>query len=591
MTEWIISSSVLIAVIAALRFILRGKISLRLQYALWALVLIRLLVPVSFGVSSVSVMNAVQDALPETALPMGVSADAYATTEGVVPESSIPASTESADLEENIQDSVSDRNVRAVDRGVVALVVWLTGLAVVGLFLLITNLRFSVRLKSDRRRTGISGYPLPVYVSGMVETPCMFGLFHPAIYVTQEAQEDEKTLRHVLEHEATHYRHGDHIWAMLRCVCLALHWYNPLVWLAASLSIRDAELACDEGTIKRIGEELRGDYGRSLVGLTCKKRTARTFLITATTMTGSKKGIKERVMLIAKKPKMALYNLAAVILVVAVAVGGTFTGAKGADGAAPGAEMDSSSHAASVSPVASVTNAYTIPLDDISFYGPHGIQPEPTMDESDITEILAEAESDGVKMLFYRAYSGDIWGAWMEEDGSVHRFIQAYDAQEPWGYESGFSVEPFQNLFGRDGFVMGYSLGASYRAYDYYFFNEGGDVELLASCTNNHIAVDLDGDGNAELLYFSYVSTGLRPYFYLQREDGLYQVDVTALLYDTFLGWSNIQSDGSVSQDENGPYLPLTFRLCEDAAEYSCRVRYTGGALVVENVPEAAFPA
>ncbi len=355
--------------------------------------------------------------------------------------------------------------------------------------------------------------------------------------------------------------------------------------------MRDAELACDEGTVKRTGEESRGDYGRSLVHLTRRKRAASTFLISATTMTGSEKGTRERVMPIANRPKTALYGLAAVILVVAVAVGGTCTRAYGADGGDPGTETASASPAASVSPDASATYAHTIPLDGISFYGPHRVQPEPAVDESDITEVLAEAESGGVGMLFYRAYSGDIWAAWMEKDGSVHRFIQAFDAQERWGYESGFSVEPFQNLFGRDGFVMGYSLGASYRAYDYYSFGKDGNVELLASCTNNHTVLDLDGDESAELLYFSYVSTGLCPYFYLQRADGIYQVDVTALLYGTFLGWSAIQSDGSVSQDEDGPYLALTFRLGEEETEYSCRVRYTGSALVVEDVPENAFPA
>ena len=591
MTEWIISSSVLIAVIAALRFILSGKISLRLQYALWALVLIRLLVPVSFGVSSVSVMNAVPDALPETIASIGVPTDTYTIPAGVTPELSFPAAQESDGVEVNVQDGVSDAYIRVIDWSFVALVVWLTGLTVVGLFLLITNLRFSVRLKSDRRMTDISGYPLPVYVSGMVETPCMFGLFHPAIYVTQEAQEDEKTLRHVLEHEATHYRHGDHIWAILRGVCLVLHWYNPLVWLAASLSMRDAELACDESTIKRIGEESRNDYGRSLVGLTCKKRTASTLLITATTMTGSKKGIKERIVLIAKKPKMALYTLVAVVFVAAVAVGGTFTGAKGADVGDFGTGAEPSSPAASVSSDAPGTDAYTIPLDATPFYGPHGIQLEPAVDESDIAEILVEAESGGVRMLFYRAHSGDIWGAWAEEDGSVHRFIRAYNEQDQWGYETGFSVELFQSLFGHDGFVMGYSSGAAYRAYDFYFFNADGDVELLAYCVNNYTILDLDGDGNTELLYFSYVSDGLRPIFYLQREDGLYEADVTALLYDTFLGWSNIQSDGSVSQDEDGPYLALTFRLGEEETEYTCRVRYTDGALTVEDVPENASPA
>ncbi len=57
-------------------------------------------------------------------------------------------------------------------------------------------------------------------------------------------------LRHVLTHEFTHYRHGDHLWSMLRCLALAVHWWNPLVWLAAELSRRDAELACDEGALK-----------------------------------------------------------------------------------------------------------------------------------------------------------------------------------------------------------------------------------------------------------------------------------------------------------------------------------------------------
>ena len=51
MMQWIVSSSVLILVVIALRYVLRGKLSLRMQYALWLLVLVRLLVPVSFGAS------------------------------------------------------------------------------------------------------------------------------------------------------------------------------------------------------------------------------------------------------------------------------------------------------------------------------------------------------------------------------------------------------------------------------------------------------------------------------------------------------------------------------------------------------------
>ena len=61
MTAWIISSSVLILTVMALRRVLQGRIRLGMQYALWLLVLVRLLVPVNFGASSLSVMNAVPE--------------------------------------------------------------------------------------------------------------------------------------------------------------------------------------------------------------------------------------------------------------------------------------------------------------------------------------------------------------------------------------------------------------------------------------------------------------------------------------------------------------------------------------------------
>ena len=61
MLEILVSSTVLILALAALRFLLRSKISPRLQYALWLLAALRLLLPVSLVRSPVSVMNAVPD--------------------------------------------------------------------------------------------------------------------------------------------------------------------------------------------------------------------------------------------------------------------------------------------------------------------------------------------------------------------------------------------------------------------------------------------------------------------------------------------------------------------------------------------------
>ena len=97
-------------------------------------------------------------------------------------------------------------------------------------------------------------------------SPCLFGLFRPAIYLTEDVVvTDEAVLRHVLVHEETHFRHGDHIWSALRGVALALHWWNPLVWLTVVLSRQDGELACDEGALKRLPQEEHAAYGRAIL--------------------------------------------------------------------------------------------------------------------------------------------------------------------------------------------------------------------------------------------------------------------------------------------------------------------------------------
>ncbi|MGN0629004.1 MAG: M56 family metallopeptidase [Oscillospiraceae bacterium] len=328
MTEWIITSSVLILTIFALRFLLRGKISLKLQYALWLLVAMRLLLPFSLFESPASVMNAVPE--PPKIIYNGMTPE----TEYNMPADFTPASpfappgdaTAETDINISHSSSVTEPTVSEFDWGEAAKTVWLLGIAVTATIFLASNLRFSAALLRSRRKIEAEGCALPVYVSGAVKTPCLFGLFRPSVYLTEEVLCDEHVLRHVLAHERTHFSHRDHIWALVRCACIAIHWYNPLVWLAAFFSLRDAELACDEDTIKKIGENERTEYGRTLIGLACG-RPAAGILHTATTMTGSKSGIKERIALIAKRPKMLWWTAAAVVLIAVLAAACTFTGA------------------------------------------------------------------------------------------------------------------------------------------------------------------------------------------------------------------------------------------------------------------------
>ncbi len=330
MTDWIVTSSVLILVVVALRYLLRGKISLRLQYALWAIVLLRLLLPVQLGQTPFSVLNAVTEreelhiTVTEPFFYIGETPD---LAPPVVEDDTLTEAERTAQEKQLYLEYLEEmaRYATPVSLSTVLYGIWLVGAAGTAAVFFVSNLRFARRLRRSSRTTELHCGTLPVYVSPLVETPCLFGLLRPAVYVTEDVLADHTALGHVLLHEETHYRHGDHLWAALRGLCLALHWYNPLVWLAASLSRRDSELACDEGTLQRLGEEERTAYGETLIALTCGRRRP---LLAATTMTDSKGSLRERITLIARRPKTAAYAFVSALLVVTVAAGCTFTGGR-----------------------------------------------------------------------------------------------------------------------------------------------------------------------------------------------------------------------------------------------------------------------
>ncbi len=318
MTEWIVSSSILILIVAALRRLLRGKVSLRVQYCLWALVLVRLLVPVSFGSSEISVLNALNAPEPpafEQSVTVPGSAQLITPTQMptvTFPVGEAPTLSPEVNLDPNSFDPLS-----------LLWPLYFLGAAATAAALLFSNARFALTLRRSRKAADAIA-PLPVYISDAVDTPCLFGLFRPSIYLTGEGAAPD-TMQFAIAHELTHYRHGDHVWSALRGACLILHWYNPLVWWAAFLSRADAELACDEATIRRLGEAERAAYGRTLIRLTCEKRPS--VLTAATTMTGSAKSLRERIALIVKAPRTTALTLALVLAVTLFAVGCTFTGA------------------------------------------------------------------------------------------------------------------------------------------------------------------------------------------------------------------------------------------------------------------------
>ena len=326
--EWVFTSVFLILVVLALRSALGKRISARMRYALWAVVLLRLLVPVQLFTSPIAgtwvltegrTERNVVDFPPAMTAPAapGGSADGMAglPVTGAEPWTAptLPDPPAAPDVPE--PPAAPDFTKAPAWLGWA----WLGGSGLAALALLLSNLRFYGRLRRVRTRLEGADCPLRVYAAAGLPSPCLFGLIRPAVYVTPEAAADPAMLRHVLAHEYTHFRQGDHIWSLLRCAALAAHWWNPLVWLAAGLSRRDGELACDEGAIRRLGDGERAAYGNTLLALVTAKPGPVDLLRCATTMAGDKKSLKERITRIAQAPRRWLWAAVTVVLVTALA--------------------------------------------------------------------------------------------------------------------------------------------------------------------------------------------------------------------------------------------------------------------------------
>ena len=336
MKEVLITSSVLIVAIVIIRAVLKKRVSSRLIYALWLVAALRLMLPFSLAPSPVSVMNAA----PEAISALVVDAEDSGVTPGEAELASDPApvvnpgpvSEPATDVQSPAQDSTQNvpEPVRAgfdIDWAALLPVIWLAGLVLCAAYMLIVNGAMYFRLRGNRRRVEVDS-PLKVYLVENIPSPCLFGFVRPAIYLTSSALESDERTHMVVLHEETHYRHGDHIWSLLRCVLLCAYWFDPLVWLAAYLSRRDAELACDESCVKALGHDRRIDYGQALVDQIGRARRAGGILRTATTMSGSKRAIKERVTRIVKAPRTRTAAVVLIIALVGVVSACTFTGAQ-----------------------------------------------------------------------------------------------------------------------------------------------------------------------------------------------------------------------------------------------------------------------
>lgn len=243
-----ITAGWLVLAVLILRLLLR-RAPRRITCALWGLVALRLLCPVSIE-SPLSLIPSVQT-LPETVLT-AAQPEIYSGV-AVIDRVVNPVLTHA--LAAAPGESVNPTQILAA----VLPWIWLLGILAMVSYALITTLRLRRRVSTAvRLEQGVKA-------SEFVNTPFVLGLIHPTIYLPFDL--DGADTAHVLAHERTHIRRGDPWWKALGFLLLAVYWFHPLMWVAYFFLCRDIEAACDEAVIRDLSQEERQGYAAALLRL------------------------------------------------------------------------------------------------------------------------------------------------------------------------------------------------------------------------------------------------------------------------------------------------------------------------------------
>ncbi len=303
------ASSIVILAVLLVRYLLRKSPKI-LSYVLWAVVLFRLLCPVSLTapISLLEVSNPRVSVTTER-----TSSVSYLPAEF----SYIPAQMDS---EPEVNAVIPQPEIKKETKPSVLTILTVTWL--VGVLIMVLHSCVSY-LQLYRRLIGATPFRDRVYLADHIPTPFILGILSPRIYLPSDTPARER--QYILAHEQHHIRRGDPVIKVLAYAALCLHWFNPLVWAAFFLAGKDMEMSCDEAVIRKLGPDIRADYAQTLLRLATHKR-----IIAGTPLAFGEGDTKGRVINMAnwKKPKtwvilVSILLCIAVLFLCAVNPGGT----------------------------------------------------------------------------------------------------------------------------------------------------------------------------------------------------------------------------------------------------------------------------
>lgn len=338
-----IASSLLILFIFMLRFSLKGKINPRLQYALWIIVAVRLIIP--FNSQWTLEINNIFPQVKTYDSELNNKTNEYKIGEIEYMDNS--PSYSQANTEYKSPSILSNENYEGasdfqweVNKWSMTNILFIAWIVVaITLFIILTirnayfyritiksmkSYNFPDNIYDESAKTVGLKKRIPVYLSHSLVSPCIIGVINPIIILTENIIQDPKATRFALIHEMVHYKQKDNIIRFFENILCAIYWFNPLVWLAAHSARNDAELACDSIVLKKIRPSEHYNYCLTLLSIASNSVQ----MVTALSAGGSK--IKKRIGMILDQPKRIMTSI--FVLVISIILGlGSFINVSLAD--------------------------------------------------------------------------------------------------------------------------------------------------------------------------------------------------------------------------------------------------------------------
>ena len=298
-----LSGALLILAVVVIRSVAIDRLPKRLFPILWAIIMARLILPVT--------------------VPLRVSA--YSLPD-------LPAPPMPATLPEEFPAFTGAGANTAPRAGLPVLsLIWLVGAAILAGYFLVSyvrsgrEFRTSLPVRSPFTDAWLNDHALRRRIElrelAGLSTPLTYGVFRPVILVPGGMNwEDEGRMRYMLYHEYVHIRRLDAVWKLVVVLVLCVHWFNPLVWVLYVLFNRDMELACDEQVLRHFGWDERAAYARLLIRMEEERGN-----LTALGTYFSKNATEERVKHIMKFKKSTIFTLIIAVIIVAAGVVTAFT--------------------------------------------------------------------------------------------------------------------------------------------------------------------------------------------------------------------------------------------------------------------------